>query len=886
MKLVLLILIFTLSFNSSSQVTNVLWSDDFSDPTNWVTDNSNQSGPNYGWNINNTSQGHWSTSGNGMSTNGNSGGNNAELVNGDPNVQTQVSDVVYTLTNSTSIDISSLTNYNDVFIKFQQYGARFQDLQEIQISTDGNSFATVGDNSYHPILTNVNGTGYPNPELRIINISQYVSSNQTNVWIRFRWTSANPNASLLQWATFGWYIDDVELVQVNNQPVTQTLNEFSCDTYTSPTNQTYSQTGTYIESIENIYGLDSIIYTINLTIPIQSIHTIDTAICSGSSFWLNGSAFNQSGQFTQSLQTLQGCDSTIILNLTINPPITYTINTEICPGDTFILNGQNYTSGGTYTQSFQNSAGCDSLVNINVTELPDNFNLSFTANEQLFTSPPFAIQFLNTTSNMSNYNFTWYWGDGTSTNSNNQTVFHEYSTNGLYSVTLEAVNINTGCVDEITYIDYIYTTGGVSCTHSALLDQVGPILSCTGQLVTLSCNSDPTYTYQWRKNGSYISGNNNDSLIVIESGIYSVIISVNGCPVESSSIEVNFQSISTPIISATGNIQSCVGGTVTLSATSGFDSYLWSNGLADQDITVTSSGNYYVEVTDINGCNSQSLPYVVNASSLPIQNICIVGIDSLTNNLRVVWEKPLTNAIDSFYIYKESNVSNVYTKVGVKSYDELSVWIDPVSNTALQAYRYKMSALDTCGVETPLSDEHKSIHLTINQGVGNSWNLIWSHYEGLTFGSYNIYRGTSVSNMTLLTTIQGNLNSYTDLNPPLGIVYYQIEIVNSNTCSPMKLNNYSTSKSNLATNSFTDLEEINNKNSISIYPNPSTNYFTLAVSEELIGKSYTICNVSGRIVSKGPVRTLKQKINFQSVPNGIYIFQIDSNATKYKLIKN
>ena len=34
--------------------------------------------------------------------------------------------------------------------------------------------------------------------------------------------------------------------------------------------------------------------------------------------------------------------------------------------------------------------------------------------------------------------------------------------------------------------------------------------------------------------------------------------------------------------------------------------------------------------------------------------------------------------------------------------------------------------------------------------------------------------------MTLLKTIASTLNSYTDLNPPAGYVYYQIEAVNPN----------------------------------------------------------------------------------------------------------
>ena len=41
-----------------------------------------------------------------------------------------------------------------------------------------------------------------------------------------------------------------------------------------------------------------------------------------------------------------------------------------------------------------------------------------------------------------------------------------------------------------------------------------------------------------------------------------------------------------------------------------------------------------------------------------------------------------------------------------------------------------------------------------------------------------IYRGTSPYNMSLLTSIASTYSTYSDLNPPLGTAYYQVEAVN------------------------------------------------------------------------------------------------------------
>ena len=881
MKKYLFLIIILVSKFTFSQ--NVLWSDDFNSVSNWTMNNSGQSGLEYGWNINNSSEGWWSPNG----VNSTSGGNQAELVNGDASLGTQALNVVYTLTNSTPIYLNNLNGLNNIFLQFQQFGARFNDLQEIQISTDGSNFVTVNNNLNFPVYSSAGGSPYPNPDLKITNISQYITSTTTPIWVRFQWTTnfpgtVNGNA----WITYGWYIDDVKILQVNNQPipVTQTINEFTCGSYTSPTNQIYTQSGIYNEVIQNIYGFDSLIYTINLTVS-NAFNTINSSICSGSNYWLNGTSYNQPGQFTQILQSSQGCDSTITLNLTVTPPLSSFINASICSGSSFTLNGVNYSTGGTYSQLFQTQNGCDSMVTLNLTVLPSNFNPIFSSNQQLFTSPPFAVQFSNTTANIGNYNFTWFWGDGTTTTSNNPTVFHEYLSNGLYTVTLQATNTTTGCTDESTYTDYIFTTGGVSCTHTATINQTGTINSCSGQPVILTCNSDPNFTYQWRNNGIYIPGNNNDSLIVTQSGSYSVIISVNGCPVASTSVSVNFQSITQPTITSSGTIQPCIGGSVTLSASSGYSGYLWSNGSSSPSIIVNTSGNYTVQATGSNGCTSTSAPYTINASFLPTQNICVVGVDSLTSNIRVVWEEPITTAIDSFYIYKESNVSNVYTQVGSRAYDSLSVWIDPISNPAVQSYRYKITALDTCGVETPVSDFHKTIHLTINQGVGGAWNLIWSHYDGINFGSYNIYRGTSSSNMTLLTTIQSNLNSYTDLAPPSGAVYYQIEIVNPTNCTPTKSTNYSSSKSNIATNDLNNIEEFSSE-FISVYPNPTSSDLTIEITKGLMGEEFTITDFYGRILKTGTFDSSKQKVDFADFSNGVYFIQITSRNIQQRIMKN
>ena len=543
-------------------------------------------------------------------------------------------------------------------------------------------------------------------------------------------------------------------------------------------------------------------------------------------------------------------------------------------------------SPGYYDYSVShNSTGCilpeDSIVLINTFF---NDNISITPNPA-FGNAPLNVAFANQTQNLSNYNFTWYFGDGTSQQSNAPFLSHIYTQNGYADVTVVADNLTTGCSSSQTFNDLIFVIGGVTCTHAATLNQTGPLTGCVGDSIMLSSNTDPSFTYQWNKNGIPVSGATSNSFYPTQSGSYTVTIYQNNCPVTSAGISVTFNPLpSVPTISSSGTITPCSGGSMTLTAPSGLTSYLWNTGSTASSLVVSQSGNYSVTVTNSNGCSQTSNPFAVNASFMAAPQVCIVGVDSLTNENRVVWEKPLTLGIDSFYVYKETNVSNIYTKIGATDYNQLAVFLDVNSNPAVQAYRYKISAKDTCGVETNVGDFHKTIHLTINQGIGGAWNLIWSHYEGLTFGSYNIYRGTDPSNISLLTTIQSNLNSYTDLSPPTGPLYYQIEVVNPVNCDPTKIVNYGVSRSNIVNNGVSGVTEISNTN-ILVYPNPTNSNITLEVSSELVGRRFSILDFSGRVILDGKITSTQEQIDLQHVARGAYYLSIENSSSVTKLIK-
>jgi hypothetical protein len=197
---------------NSNAMQNVIWDSDFSDPSDWVLDNSNGGGGAFGWTIDAVNNGWWSQ--NGISSS--SGGNYAELSNGDATAGTQLLNVTYTMTTSQPIDVAGLLGNNYAYLSFEEYGARFNDLQEVQISTDGISFTTIADNLNYSVLSQSGGSPYANPTLREINLASYLNAsgaNASSVWIRYSWTTNYPNSATNPnvWITYGWYIDDVKI---------------------------------------------------------------------------------------------------------------------------------------------------------------------------------------------------------------------------------------------------------------------------------------------------------------------------------------------------------------------------------------------------------------------------------------------------------------------------------------------------------------------------------------------------------------------------------------------------------------------------------------------------------------------------------------------------
>jgi hypothetical protein len=120
--------------------------------------------------------------------------------------------------------------------------------------------------------------------------------------------------------------------------------------------------------LTNINGCDSSVI-LNVTI-LQPSSSIETVVNCDSYTWnLNGQTYAQTGQYSEVLSNINGCDSTVTLNLTITPAATGTDNITSCDPITWI-DGIEYTtsnSNATFTILGGSVNGCDSIVTLSLT---------------------------------------------------------------------------------------------------------------------------------------------------------------------------------------------------------------------------------------------------------------------------------------------------------------------------------------------------------------------------------------------------------------------------------------------------------------------------------------------------------------------------------------
>ena len=122
------------------------------------------------------------------------------------------------------------------------------------------------------------------------------------------------------------------------------------------------------------------------TLCIPDYITIDTTICQGQSYIAGNLNVSESGEYFDTLTNMYGCDSIIHINLDNILLYETTIEATIEEGETYSADGFNESSSGTYSLTLSTEEGCDSLVvlvltvNSGIENITDNMNIALYPN--------------------------------------------------------------------------------------------------------------------------------------------------------------------------------------------------------------------------------------------------------------------------------------------------------------------------------------------------------------------------------------------------------------------------------------------------------------------------------------------------------------------------
>jgi gliding motility-associated-like protein len=388
------------------------------------------------------------------------------------------------------------------------------------------------------------------------------------------------------------------------------FNTYSWSTNAITQNISVNTAGAYSVTVTNVNGCSGTA-TQNVTVNQLPNPVIigNPIICFGNSsqltvgagyssyLWSTGASSpsisaTSSGNYSVIVTNNNNCSNTGYFYLTVNPN-----PTPVIVGATSFCYGQNATldCGGGFQNYSWSTLAITQSINVNssgiyTVTVTDNNGCTGAASHSVIVNPlpqPFisgnstgcfgSSSLLDAGSGYSGYS----WSNGATT----QTI--NASSSGTYTVT---VTDNLGCTANASFLVTIFPN------PIPIVTGVNPI--CYGTSTILSCSAG-YQNYQWS------SGENTQSIIVNSAGNYSVTVTDTNLCIGTSSpfqVVVNY---ATSVITASNSNHLCPGTSVTLTANPGL-SYIWSEGSTTQNITVGTTGSYFVTVIDSNGCSAVS----------------------------------------------------------------------------------------------------------------------------------------------------------------------------------------------------------------------------------------------------------------------------------------
>lgn len=131
--------------------------------------------------------------------------------------------------------------------------------------------------------------------------------------------------------------------------------------------------GTYQHLLQSADGCDSVL-VLNLVYKNPIRQTQEVSICKGGNYTFVGNIFKTAGVYSHTFPTATGCDSIVTLNLAVRPLITSTHSASFCESSIYNFGGDIISAPGVYSHLFQTAESCDSLVTLTLAQTPTRYS--------------------------------------------------------------------------------------------------------------------------------------------------------------------------------------------------------------------------------------------------------------------------------------------------------------------------------------------------------------------------------------------------------------------------------------------------------------------------------------------------------------------------------
>jgi len=438
-------------------------------------------------------------------------------------------------------------------------------------------------------------------------------------------------------------------------------------------------------------------------------------------------AYSTAGYHERTLSTVLGCDSVVSLFLTVIPAVTNydTILLEACSNELPVLAYDSLLSAaGTYRYLVRTASNLyDSVffVRLTVKESP---TLVLADTVYMCVGNTATVTAQSTGS-------IYQWNIGQTQSS--ITV----SLPGAYSVTVSNA-FDCSVADTVQVVQVDLPNAQIQGGNTV----------CRGNSLVLRATGGTSYLWD--------DGSTTDSITVspnINTTYFVTVTNAYGCSQSTNNMVV----VSTPpVLTVMGPSDICAGNNAMM-IVSGANSYVWSNGVTGDRITVNTQGIYTVTGTDINGCQSTaSIPLTVHP--LPTIKIngrtllCQNGTTTITATGASTYEWNTGELTQS----KTVTYADTYTVVGIDQYGcsaskSVTVTQAPVTGT-ITGNRYLCHGQSTT--------------LTVSDDGNNTYH--W--YDGSTSASINItaqglYSVTVTNASGCQNTLSVQVNEYNNPTP-------------------------------------------------------------------------------------------------------------------------